>query len=268
MKKGWIKIHRKILNNPLVKFSKNYSYAEAWLYLLLRAAYTDQKVLIGSEIYHLKAGEIIDSQKKLCKLFGWGNTRLRTFLKLYEKDDMIKVKTNSKLTHLTIINYGSNQLIQIANKSETNQKQIHSKKEKKLKKDIYTRIDEFKKQCEELLPTKHNEYEKFINHYTEYSDGGKKFHKEKFKTFNIKMRWNTWIKKSQEFNPKTKQANLDNKFPFDKTGNSRLGYCNNPECKDPTIFLDKINPSLDSTCCSGFKVITKQERNEFVKENK
>ena len=268
MKKGWIKIHRKILNNPLVKFSKNYSYAEARLYLLLRAAYTDQKVLIGSEIYYLKAGEIIDSQKKLCKLFGWGNTRLRTFLKLYEKDDMIKVKTNSKLTHLTIINYGSNQLIQIANKSETNQKQIHSKKEKKLKKDIYTRIDEFKKQCEELLPTKHNEYEKFINHYTEYSDGGKKFHKEKFKTFNIKMRWNTWIKKSQEFNPKTKQANLDNKFPFDKTGNSRLGYCNNPECKDPTIFLDKINPSLDSTCCSGFKVITKQERNELVKENK
>lgn len=250
MNKGWIKIHRKILNNPLVRFSKNYSYAEAWLYLLLRAAYQEQKVLIGSEIYYLKAGEIIDSQKKLCKLFGWGNTRLRTFLKLYEKDEMIKVKTNSKLTHLTIINYESNQLIQTANKSKTNQKQIHSKKEKKLKKDIYIRISEFKEQCSKLIDTKHQEYDNFINYYTEYNDGGKKFKKEFYKTFNIKMRWNTWLKNDFGSNGKQSNKNLDKKYPLDKTERSRKCRCT--KCNGVDL-ISALNPNLEakSNCCKA-----------------
>lgn len=271
MNKGWIKIHRKILNNPLVKFSKNYSYAEAWLYLLLRAAYQEQKVLIGSEIYYLKAGEIIDSQKKLCKLFGWGNTRLRTFLKLYEKDEMIKVKTNSKLTHLTIINYESNQLIQTANKSKTNQKQTHSKKLKKLKEDIDQRSSKFHlevlgygaRHVPMIDPTI---IESFVNYWTEKNRSGTKMLFETKRTFEISKRMATWLKNEKDWNKETRRSNLDKRFPFDKTGNSRIGYCNNPKCKNPTNFLDKNNPSLDSTCCSGFKVITKQERDELVKE--
>ena len=268
MDKGWVSIHRKILKNPILKMNRSYSRFEAWIYLLLRATYNNQKVVLGSDIYELKSGEILTSQKKLCKQFKWGNSRLRTFLKLLQKDGMINVKTNSKLTMITMLKFNDFQKRQTENKYQTNIKQIHSNKGNKINKDIYTRIDEFKKQCEELLPTEHDEYENFINYYTEYNDGGKKFKKEFYKTFNIKMRWNTWLKNDFGSNNKQSNKNLDNKFPFDKTGNSRLGYCNNPECKDPTIFLDKINPSLDSTCCSGFKVITKQERNELVKENK
>ena len=260
MKKGWIKIHRKILDNPLVKFSKNYSYAEAWLYLLLRAAYTDQKVLIGSEIYNLKTGEIITSQKKLCKQFGWGNSRLRTFLKLYEKDNMIKIKTNSKLTHLTIINYRTNQVEQTATKSQTNQKQIHSKKEKKSKKDIDQRFDEFQnrvlaegiKQVPMIDPTLIAE---FTDYWTEKNMSGKKMKFEMQKTFDINRRLLRWCKNAEEWNFKSKQESLDEKFPLDKTGNARLGKCS--KCNG-TVFLDKFKPMLDSTCCNA-KVIGKEE---------
>ena len=221
MDKGWISIHRKILKNPIVKMNKSLSRFEAWVWLLLRATYSNQKVVLGSDIYHLKSGEILTSQVKLCKEFKWGNSKLRTFLNLLEKDNMIQVKTNKKLTMITIINYEQLQDIQITNKSQTNYKQTHINKVNKVNKDIYTRIDEFKKQCSKLIDTNHQEYENFINYYTEYNDGGKKFKKEFYKTFNIKMRWNTWIKRS--YNSDTKKQNLNDKFPFDKTGNSRLG---------------------------------------------
>ena len=217
MDKGWISIHRKILKNPIIKMSKSYSRFEGWVWLLLRATYSNQKVVLGSDIYHLKSGEILTSQKKLCKQFNWGNSKLRTFLKLLEKDKMIVVKTNPKLTHLTILNFNELQKNQITTKSQPNHNQIHSNKDNKVNKDIYTRIDEFKKQCKDILPTEHDEYDNFLNYYTEYNDGGKKFKREFYKTFNIKMRWNTWLKNDFGFNGKQSNKNLDNKYPLDKT---------------------------------------------------
>ena len=243
MDKGWVSIHRKILKNPILKMNRSYSRFEAWIYLLLRATYNNQKVVLGSDIYELKSGEILTSQKKLCKQFKWGNSRLRTFLKLLQKDGMINVKTNSKLTHLTILNYNKLQRNQIATKSLTNHNQIHSNKENKTNKDIYTRIDEFKKQCEELLPAEHDEYENFINYYTEYNDGGKKFKKEFYKTFNIKMRWNTWLKNDFGSNNKQSNKNLDNKYPLDKTERSRKCRCT--KCNGIDL-ISAINPNLEA----------------------
>ena len=135
MDKGWISIHRKIFKNPILKPKGKYSRMEAWLYLLARATYSNQKVVLGSDIYHLKPGEILTSQLKLCERFLWGNSRLRTFLTLLEKDSSIKVKTNSKLTMITILNFSELQNIQIANKSQANDQRKHINKENKDKSD-------------------------------------------------------------------------------------------------------------------------------------
>jgi len=250
MDKGWISIHRKILKNPIVKMSKTYSRFEAWTWLLLRATYSDQKVVLGSDIYHLKSGEILTSQKKLCQEFNWGNSKLRTFLTLLEKDEMIVVKTNKKLTHLTILNYKDLQKNQITTKPQPNHNQIHINKDNKVNKDIYTRIDEFKKQCSKLIDTNHQEYENFINYYTEYNDGGKKFKKEFYKTFNIKMRWNTWLKNDFGSNGKQSNKNLDKKYPLDKTERSRKCRCT--KCNGIDL-ISALNPNLEakSNCCKA-----------------
>tara|TARA_Y100000401_G_scaffold38325_1_gene28918 strand:+ start:14669 stop:15439 length:771 start_codon:yes stop_codon:yes gene_type:complete len=256
MDKGWISIHRKILKNPLVKFSKKYSYAEAWLWLLLRATYSNQKVVLGADIYHLKSGEIITSQKKLRLQFGWGTSRLKTFLNLYKKDNMIDVKTNKKLTMITIINFSNLQKKRDTNESQTNHKQSHINKDKNKdnKESLKVRFEKFHKKCKDTLPNEHPEYTAFVNWWSEYNEGGSKMKWEKNKTFNLKMRWATWIRRSKS--PETKKFNLDDKFPFDKTGNARLGRCS--KCNN-TVFLDKWKPILDSPCCSGFKVIGKGE---------
>ena len=62
---GWIKLHRKINDNPVLKKSNVYSNFEAFIWLLLRANYDDAKVVIGSSIYQLKNGEMISLNKYL-----------------------------------------------------------------------------------------------------------------------------------------------------------------------------------------------------------
>ena len=120
---GWIKLHRKINDNPILKKGKTYSNFEAFIWLLLRANYDNAKVIIGGEIYKLKQGQMITSKKKLMMVFNWGNSRLNTFLNLLEKDKMIDVKSNTKLTMITISNYLDYQ----DSKPETNIKQIPNK---------------------------------------------------------------------------------------------------------------------------------------------
>ena len=65
--KGWISLHRKIFDNPILTTSKRYSRLEAWIWLLSRANYTDGKCVIGSTLYKIKKGQMITSQLKLQK---------------------------------------------------------------------------------------------------------------------------------------------------------------------------------------------------------
>lgn len=267
MDKGWISIHRKILKNPLVKFSDRYSYFEAWVWLLLRATYSKQKVVLGSDIYYLKEGEIITSQLKLMKQFGWGNSKLGTFLKLYKKDGMIDVKTNNKLTMITILKFSELQNFQIVTNDQTRNKQEHSNKDinKDNKVSIETRLLKFTNYVNSLkVDTNKDTKDSFIDYWTEKNLSGKKMKFEMQKTFDIKRRLLKWIQNAKDWNIKPKQETLDLRFPFDKSGNARLGYCSNPKCKSPTNFLDKFNPSFDSTCCSGFKVVSKKEREALL----
>ena len=251
MDKGWISLHRKILKNPLAKFSKRYSYFEAWVWLLLRATYSKQKVVLGSDIYYLKEGEIITSQVKLMKQFGWGNSKLGTFLKLYQKDNMIEVKTNQKLTMITILKFNELQNIQLSNKLQTKNKQgyINKDRNKDNKVSIETRLLKFTNFVNDLdIECDKDTKDSFIDYWTEKNLSGKKMKFEMQKTFDIKRRLLKWIKNAKDWNIKPKQETLDEKFPFDKTGNARLGKCS--AC-NTTVFLDKWNPVLDSNCCNA-----------------
>ena len=73
-------------------------------------------------------------------------------------------------------------------------------------------------------------------------------HWEKKKTFNLKMRWATWIRKSK--NPETKKISLDKKYPPDKTGNARKCTCT--QC-GKTDFIELFNPNEKhkSYCCKA-----------------
>ena len=118
--KGWISLHRKILDNPILSRGKIYSRFEAFVYMLLRANHSEGKCVIGNQLNIVNKGSFITSQKKLMQEFRWGSTKLRAFIKLLEADKMIEIKTTTYSTMITIINYSSYQNIKTTNKTQSN----------------------------------------------------------------------------------------------------------------------------------------------------
>ena len=200
---GWISLHRKILENPILNRSRVYSNFEAWIWLLLKANHKDNKFALGSEIVVVKKGQMITSQKKLCLHFKWGSTKLRTFLKLLKNDNMIELETTSKATWITINNYCKLQDNQNVNKSQTKRKQratnVQTKTNNNVNKDntvnnvnklynyIFNEIN-LKKYGKEVL-------QEFNDYWSEKKLDGNKMLYEMQKTFNVDRRLATWVQR-------------------------------------------------------------------------
>ena len=211
---GWIKLHRKINDNPVLKKSRVYSNFEAFIWLLLKANFDDAKVVIGGTIYKLKQGQMITSQKKLCKQFGWGNSRLKTFLKLLKNDGMIVVKSNKQLTKITLLNWDSYQdsKLQTIHKQLTinSQPTTNKKKQRRIKKNkeqdfINKVLAEGIKITPMVAP---DIIDEFCNYWTERNMSGRKMKFEMAKTFDISRRLRTWIRNKKEWSFENKEEKI------------------------------------------------------------
>ena len=257
MMKGWISLHRKIFDNPVLKFSRRFSTFEAWLWLLLNANHKERKVVLGSTLYKVHKGSMITSQKKLCKEFGWGNSRLRSFLRLLQEDDMVAVKTNQNLTQITLLNYGSYQ----DSKSLPNHKQITTKSllntnnnanndnndnnvnARKQFSDWYILYNKMvgRLKAEKYFINKINTEE--IPNIMEHTKGyvlanPKQFRKDPY-SYLYNQTWKDEIISTTEFDIK--------QFKLDSTGYNYMGYCS--KC-NVSGFYKKEQLSGDSTCCN------------------
>ena len=254
--KGWISLHRKILDNPILKRSPIYSRFEAFVYMLLQANHKDNKAVIGNQIIKVRSGSFVTSQKKLMKEFRWGSTKLRAFIKMLEDDKMIVSKSNTYSTMITITNYDSYQNLQTANKlqSESNQKtnklqsktnnntnNINNVNKKDKETEFYNLVLLELKKTNMDVPDQ--TIDEFCSYWTERNLNGTKMKYEMQKTFDIKRRLQRWIKNQEEWKPITKYKNED--FKFDATGYNRIGYCS--KCNVSDFY--KYPATEDSRCC-------------------
>ena len=69
----------------------------------------DNKILIDNELMEVKRGSCITSIRQLCEKWGWSNTKVRNFLNLLAKDNMLIVQSDTKKTILTVVNYSKYQ---------------------------------------------------------------------------------------------------------------------------------------------------------------
>ncbi|EUR30665.1 primosome subunit DnaD [Staphylococcus aureus SJOS6061] len=102
---GWISIDRSIQNHWLFKEKRTFSKFEAWIYLLMEANHSKAKMPIGNQIVTVERGQRLTSILTLSDLFNWSRFKVKTFLDLLESDGMLEVKTTSKYTLITIVNY-------------------------------------------------------------------------------------------------------------------------------------------------------------------
>ena len=135
---GWLKLYRSIQNHWLWE-DKPFSRGQAFVDLLLMANHKDNKILFNGELIEIKRGSRITSLRQLSDAWGWSTTKVKKFLELLEKENMITVKSDNKKTLVTIENYRVYQ--DVGNTEETQEKQqsnteVTQKKIKKNSKEI------------------------------------------------------------------------------------------------------------------------------------
>jgi len=103
MNSGYIKLHRKILDNPLVM--KSSDHFALWMYLLLNAAHKKYDTLIGSERVTLNPGQLVTGRKKIAKDLKINESKIQRILKLFENCQQIEQQTNNLCRVISILKW-------------------------------------------------------------------------------------------------------------------------------------------------------------------
>lgn len=107
--KGYVSIYREIQDHWLWK-GERFSKGQAWIDILLRANYKDNKFLSNGVLVEVKRGSFLTSDKILADAYGWDKKTVTRFLKNLEKDEMIELSRSPKGTVIFIKNYDKYQL--------------------------------------------------------------------------------------------------------------------------------------------------------------
>jgi DNA replication protein DnaD len=131
MKDGWISLHRKIQDHWIWK-DKPFTRAQAFIDLIMLANYENKKFLLGAELIQSERGEIITSELKLSKRWGWSRTKVRKFLSLLFNDKIIFKKTDTKKTTIKLLKYDFYQDYATTKEQQKNNKRTTKEQQKNI----------------------------------------------------------------------------------------------------------------------------------------
>lgn len=104
--KGWIKLHRSIMDHWIYE---DYKYLHYWIDMLLLANHEDGKKLIYRKLVTIKAGQFLTSRRKLAERWHIDKDTVGDTLNTFVNDGMIIVENRYNGTLITIVNYGAYQ---------------------------------------------------------------------------------------------------------------------------------------------------------------
>jgi hypothetical protein len=109
---GWIRLHRCLADHPLWLRSR-FTPGQAWVDLLLLASYADHVALQGNRPMPVRRGQVLTSQSKLAKRWGWDRETVRRFFRSLESLCMCHIETSKATdtgyTLVTLVNYDTYQ---------------------------------------------------------------------------------------------------------------------------------------------------------------
>jgi hypothetical protein len=129
---GWIKLHRKLLENP---FYTNSKAVHLWVHLLMNANHKKKTFYHGRERVTVESGELITGYKSLEQETEINKNTIYYWFEQFQEADMIEVDSNNKYTKVKIENWNKYQ--KNGKDSKTNKKDnktnISKEKDKKNK---------------------------------------------------------------------------------------------------------------------------------------
>ena len=188
--KGWIKLHRRILDNGIIQDAE---LIRMFVWCILKANHTQKDFLdIKIDTGSFVTGRVTGSEEL--------NMKPSTFYKKLnqlQKRGYIKLDPNKKFTLVNVCNYNTyqieNEKVAIIN---------IDKRKYKFRDEIKEYVDEVPK----------NILTEFYNYWTETNTSGSKMKFELQPTWDTKRRLKTWIKNSSKFTGKPIGLQHHNQF--------------------------------------------------------
>ena len=139
---GWIKVHRDLLTRSIFK---NEKLLKVFIWCLCKAYHKEFAQPIGRQIVQILPGQFPTGRFKAGEELDMKPSTAWDYLKILESNGTINIKSNSKYSIITLVNWNLYQLenknpdSKTDSKSTTNQQQVNTNKnDKNEKKDIYT----------------------------------------------------------------------------------------------------------------------------------
>ena len=131
---GWIKLHRKILDNPIVCADSD--YFAVWMYLLLNATHKDMPAFFGGKKITLKAGQLITGRKKIAKALRVNESKVYRILSLYKSEHQIEQQVSARNSLITIVNWSEYQNCEQLNEQQMNNRRTTDEQQMNTNKNI------------------------------------------------------------------------------------------------------------------------------------
>ena len=116
---GYVKIHRKMLVNPVLNDHAPFNRQMAWFWLILNANYKPYKINWSGKNVTIPPGSIVMSKRELCRIFRWGNRRLNRFLNDLIFASMMTTQCHYRQLHIILSNYKDLQHTRITDEQRT-----------------------------------------------------------------------------------------------------------------------------------------------------
>ena len=122
--KGYLKLHRQIVDNPIVY--KDAEYLAIWIDLLIHAQFHECEVVFGGEKITLKPGQLITGRKKIAKRLGVSESKVQRVLKCYESEHQIEQRTDHQCRLITIVSWDKYQFVEQGDEQRLNNERTTS----------------------------------------------------------------------------------------------------------------------------------------------
>ena len=137
---GFIKLYRKLLENPII--CKDGDYLAVWIYLLLNATHKEYPALFKGEKIILQPGQLITGRKSISVKLNISESKVQRILKTFENEQQIEQQPSNQNRLISIVNWqeyqSSEQQIeqQVNNERTTDEQRVNTNKNVKNDKNI------------------------------------------------------------------------------------------------------------------------------------
>lgn len=115
---GWVKFHRRILNNVIFKDSELF---HLFSYCIMRANHEGASFLFNGTEQKLKRGQFITGRNVISKLTGIKTGNVYNKLKILKNLGIINIETNNKFSIITVLKYNTYQSAEPTTSQQTSQ---------------------------------------------------------------------------------------------------------------------------------------------------